>query len=57
MAHKHQGYKYENDWTMDEMKSVLEGLTSGIIVPVNEEIKADQTVLNFDNVKKYVLDA
>jgi Pyruvate/2-oxoacid:ferredoxin oxidoreductase delta subunit len=57
MAHKHPGYKYEDDWTMDEMKRLVDSLTSGIIVPVNMEIKADQTVLNFDNVKKYVLDA
>jgi hypothetical protein len=57
MAHKQPGYKFENDWTQDEMKRVLDTLNSITVIPVNTEIKADQTVLNFSNVKKFVLGA
>jgi Pyruvate/2-oxoacid:ferredoxin oxidoreductase delta subunit len=54
MAHKELGYKYENDWTPEAMKEVIDGFESIIVVPVEAEIKADQTVLNFDKVKKIV---
>ena len=57
MEHRKKGYTYENDWTLDEMNKVLDTLESGIIVPVNTEIKADEKILNNDNVKKYVRNA
>lgn len=57
MAHRKQGFTYENDWTLDEMNKVLDTLESGIIVPVYTEIKADQKILNYDNVKKYITNA
>jgi len=54
MAHKELGYKYENDWTPEAMKEVIDGFESIIVVPVETEIKADQTVLNFEKVEKIV---
>lgn len=58
MSHKKLGYKFENDWPIEEMKADLEGnMQSAIVIPVNIEIKAEHTVLNLERVKKYITDA
>jgi ferredoxin len=58
MSHKKPGYKYENDWSFNEMKvDTEEHLKSALVVPVQTEIKAEHTVLNLDRVKKYIVDA
>jgi NAD-dependent dihydropyrimidine dehydrogenase PreA subunit len=54
MAHKEQGYRFRIDYDLDHRKNVIDSFEQIVIVPVNTEIKKDQTVLNFDNVKKYV---
>jgi Fe-S-cluster-containing hydrogenase component 2 len=54
MAHKELGYKYDNDYPLDHMKNLVNGFDQIIVVPVNTEIKAEQTVLNFENVEKIV---
>ncbi len=55
MAHKEQGYRFRIDYDYDHRKNLIEnGIEQMIVVPVNTEIKKDQTVLNFDNIKKFV---
>ena len=54
MAHKEQGYRFRIDYDLDHRKKVIDGFDQIVVVPVNTEIKKDQTVLNFDNVKKIV---
>jgi NAD-dependent dihydropyrimidine dehydrogenase PreA subunit len=55
MAHKEQGYRFRIDYDYDHRKNLIEnGIDKMIVVPVNTEIKKDQTVLNFENVKKFV---
>lgn len=57
MAIKQQGYRYENDWTKKELEDILKIVDIGITLPVNTEIKADQTVLNLDEAKQYLMKA
>jgi len=54
MAYREQGFRYRIDYDLDHRKSVLDYLEKAIVIPVNTEIKQDQVVLNFDNVKKFV---
>jgi NAD-dependent dihydropyrimidine dehydrogenase PreA subunit len=54
MDHKEQGYRFRIDYDLDHRKNVIDSFEQIVIVPVNTEIKKDQTVLNFDNVKKFV---
>jgi Pyruvate/2-oxoacid:ferredoxin oxidoreductase delta subunit len=57
MAHKQQGYRFENDWSLKEMKDDLDGLNSALVLPINFEVKADHMVLNYDNIKQHVEEA
>jgi len=58
MAHKKQGYRFENDWPIERMREVVEETyTEVIIVPVNVEIEADHKVLSYDNVKQRLINA
>ena len=52
MDYKEQGYRFANDYPLEHMKNLVDGLDQIIVVPVNTEIKRDQTVLNLDSVKK-----
>ena len=54
MDYKEQGYRFANDYPLEHMKNLVDGLDQIIVVPVNTEIKRDQTVLNLDSVKKIV---
>jgi ferredoxin len=54
MAHKEQGYRFKVDYDLDHRKKVIDGIGEMVVIPVNAEIKKDQTVLNFDKVKKIV---
>jgi hypothetical protein len=54
MAHKEQGYQFRIDYDYDHRKKVIEGLDQIIVIPVDTEIKKDQVVMNFDNVKKII---
>jgi len=58
MAHKKLGYKFENDWPLEEMRvDTEEAYSKAVAIPVNVEIEADHRVLNYDNVKQYLINA
>ena len=53
MAHKKQGYRFENDWTRERLETrTFQNYKEAITVPVNVEIDAEHLVLNLDNVKQ-----
>jgi ferredoxin len=54
MAHKEFGYRFEKEYEIDHMKKTVDQFEEIIVVPVKTEIKGEQTVLNFDKVKKIV---
>lgn len=55
MAHKKQGYRFENDWTKEWLqKGADERWKSMITIPVNVEIEADHTVLNVESAMEYL---
>jgi ferredoxin len=58
MAHKQKGYRFENDWTLEEMRADTEsGIKSGLVLPIGVEIKAEHTVLNTERVRRYITEA
>ena len=58
MAHRKQGYRFENEWPLEVMKEDTEVVyRKAVAVPVNVEIKADHKVLNYDNVRKLLVSA
>jgi len=57
MAHRRQGYRFDNDWKKEDLESYLINIESGTTIPVNAEIKMDQVVLNLDTVKQYLIRA
>jgi len=57
MAHREQGYRFENDWNREELEEYLENIEAGVTIPVNVEIKAEQHVLSLDRVKHYLVKA
>ena len=56
VAHRRQGYRFENDWTVEELKEGIgkERIKSGVAIPVNIEIEAEQRVLDLERVKEYL---
>ena len=53
MVHRKQGYRFENDWTLERIETVSIPYYKAIeTIPVNIEIKADHLVLNLENAKK-----
>jgi ferredoxin len=53
MAHRKQGYRFENDWTQEHLETVSRPNYKTIeTVPVNVEIEAEHLVLSLDNVKQ-----
>ena len=53
MAHRKQGYRFENDWTMERLVTRSMPYYRTIeTIPVNVEIKAEHLVLDLENVKK-----
>ena len=54
VAHRRQGYRFENDWTLEELKEREKEWKSGATIPVNMEIEAKQRVLNLERVKEYL---
>lgn len=53
MAHRKQGYRFENDWTLEHLETVSMPYYETIqAIPVNIEIKADHLVLNLENAKQ-----
>jgi len=57
MAHKKQGYRFENDWTFEELKEGEGDWKSAVTIPVNVEIEAEHRVLNLETVKGYLSEA
>ena len=58
MAHKHPGFRFENDWSLEEMREDTEkAVKNALVIPIGVEINADNTVLNLETVKKYLVEA
>jgi len=58
MAHRRQGYRFENDWEYERLKESAEKRWKTFItIPVNMDMKAEHRVLNLDRVKEYIKDA
>ena len=57
MTHKKQGYRFEDDWTIDELKEEKKDWNTAVTVPVNVKIEAEHRVLNLENVKGYLSNA
>jgi len=57
MAHRKQGYRFENDWTFEELEEGADDWKSAVAIPVNIVIEAEHRVLNFEKVKKYLSEA
>ena len=58
MAYKQKGYRFENDWPIEEMRTdIEEAVKTGLVIPINVEVKAEQTVLNFENISKWLSEA
>ena len=58
MAHRKQGYRFENDWTTEWLqKGADERWKSAITIPVNVEIEKDHAVLNIEKAMEYLEDA
>ena len=54
MAHKQPGYRYEEDWEPGWADKNAKSTAVGIALPVYEEIKLNNTVLNLESVKRYL---
>jgi len=53
MAHKKQGYRFENDWTLEHLETRSMPYYETVqTIPVNVEIEAEHRVLNLENVKQ-----
>jgi ferredoxin len=53
MAHKKQGYRFEDDWTVERLETrSMPHYETIEVIPVNVEIEADHLVLNFKNAKR-----
>jgi len=53
MAHKKQGYRFEDDWTVERLETrTFQNYKEAVTVPVNVEIEAEHLVLNLENVKQ-----
>lgn len=55
MAHKKQGYRFENDWDKEWLeKGADERWKSLITIPINVEIEAEHTILNVEKAMEYL---
>ncbi len=54
MAHKQPGYRFEDDWEPGWANNNVKATAAGIALPVYEEIKLNNTVLNLESVKRYL---
>jgi ferredoxin len=54
MAHKKQGYRFENEWKPEMLESDAKYVAAGVALPIYEEINLKNTVLNLDSVKRYL---
>ena len=49
MAHRKQGFRFENDWKLEDWEDSY--IQEAVTVPVNVKIEADHLVLNLDNIE------
>ena len=54
MAHRKRGYRFENDWTVEELKEYEASWKSAVTIPVDVEIEAEHRVLSFGKVEEYL---
>lgn len=53
MGYKKQGYRFENDWTLEFLETrTFQTIQTAITIPVNVKIKAENYVLNLENAKQ-----
>lgn len=52
MAHRQQGYRFEDDWPQENLDYISQNYKAGVTIPVDVRIEAQQHVLNMDNVKR-----
>jgi len=57
MAHRKQGYRFEDDWPPHDQEYVFKNYKEAVTIPVNVEIEGDHIVLNLDNVKEILCKA
>ena len=57
MAHRRQGFRFENDWTFEELEEGAGDWKSAVAIPVNVVIEAEHRVLSFERVKEYLVEA
>lgn len=54
MAHRKQGYRFENDWEKEFLEEYIGIYQKAIAIPVNVEIEAEHRVLNMDVALDYL---
>jgi len=52
MAHRKQGYRFEDDWPPENQEYLFQNYKEAVTVPVNAEVEGGHVVLNLENVKK-----
>ena len=52
MAHRKQGFRFDDDWPPHDQEYVFKNYKEAVTIPVNVEIEGDHMVLNLDNVKE-----
>jgi len=53
MEHRKQGYRFENDWTIEHLENrTFQAIQMALTIPVNVKIKAENYVLSLDMVKE-----
>lgn len=58
MGRVKQGSRFENDWTQEYLETrTFQTIQTAITIPVNEKIKAENYVLDLENVKKILSQA
>jgi ferredoxin len=55
MAHKRQGYRFENDWMLEDFEEST--IKEAVTVPVNVKIEAEHVVLNLEKASKILSNA
>ena len=45
MAHRKQGYRFENDWPLEDLEYISQNYKAGTTIPVNVKIEAEHHVL------------
>jgi len=52
MDHIKQGYRFENDWPLENLEYISQNYKAGETIPVDVNIEAEQHVLNLEQVKR-----